>query len=148
MKWRTTIGLVMALTALAAFWEAAPRVNAQQDQPRIPRRGAASLDAMLSRPSGNGQEETKQVREGTLLSNQLGEFSMTGDRISFHMADPEHALDVLENLALERVWKVLKDTPNRQWSVSGTITEYRNRNYLLIQRAVLRVRGAPERATP
>jgi hypothetical protein len=47
---------------------------------------------------------------------------------------------VLENLALERIVRILNETRGqRQWLVSGTITEYRGSNYLLISKAVQRV---------
>lgn len=142
------MGLVVAIAMFAAAWEIAPRVNAQQDSPRVRRRGAASLDAALNSPQQDKDKTITQLREGTVLSDQLGEFKITGDRISFQMADHDNSLQVLENLALERVWKVLKDTPSRQWNVSGTVTEYRNRNFLLIQRAVMRLRGSSREEMP
>ena len=55
---------------------------------------------------------------------------------------------VLENLNLERIARVLGDDPDaRQWSVTGSITEYRGGNYLLVTRAILKSRartGAPQ----
>jgi hypothetical protein len=68
---------------------------------------------------------------------------MDSDRIVFYPADktPE-SIRVLENLALERVANAIVDprAPNR-WLVSGTITEYRGLNYLLISRAVVQREG-------
>jgi hypothetical protein len=49
----------------------------------------------------------------------------------------------LENLNLERVASVINENPEQlQWSVSGTITEYRGANYLLVSRATLKSKPA------
>jgi hypothetical protein len=136
--------VIVAIALVITFWEVVPRVNAQS-QPRVRRRGAASIDAALSDPAG---EQVHRMREGVLLTNELGTFSSLGDRISFQLFGQEEPLGVLENLALERVWKMLPDTRDRQWRVSGTVTEYRGRNYLLLHRAVLRTRESVAEPKP
>jgi hypothetical protein len=83
------------------------------------------------------------LRQGTELDNVIGEFQSTGDRILFQPRDREAGWLVLENLALERVARAVEEI--RQpglWSVSGTLTEFRGANFLLISRAVLRA-GQP-----
>lgn len=110
--------------------------NPRRPGSQVQRRGAASIDAALSDPQA---QNGLLLREGTELSDELGTFDMVGNRISFKIADQDMSLQVLENLALERVWKNFDDARGRQWSVSGMVTEYRDRNYLLIHRAVLRV---------
>ena len=46
---------------------------------------------------------------------------------------------VLENLALQRVSQMLENENKgtRQWTVSGTITEYKGANYLLLTKTVV-----------
>ena len=83
----------------------------------------------------------KRLREGELISNQTGIFRETGDRISFYSSGGDESMRVLENLALERVALQLDKTRDRRsWTVSGSVTEYRGMNYLLIKRAVLKGR--------
>ena len=95
--------------------------------------------------AGDVAEETQQkedrLREGTELVDQPGTFRMTGDRITFFTELGRGRFVVLENLALERVGRAIEDNPQPlQWLVTGTITEFRGDNLLLIHRAVLRNR--------
>lgn len=139
MQRETVIGSFVLTLAVITGWSAIPRVSAEQDQPRVQRRRSASTDAALSAPAA--RNETTLLREGTRLSDKLGTFEMAGNRLSFEMAEEGISLQVLENLALERIWKTFDDAGKREWSVSGVVTEYRDRNYLLIHRAALRMRG-------
>jgi hypothetical protein len=88
---------------------------------------------------------TVRLREGSTLTDALGEFHNAGDRIIFQPLDRTISLPTLENLALERVARSLEENPTRRlWSVTGTVTEYRGGNYLLITRARLKAkRHAP-----
>ncbi len=79
----------------------------------------------------------QRLREGTRLLDAPGKFEVVGDRVSFVIAESGQSLGVLENLALERLFRVLKESQGGQiWSVSGTITEYNETNYLLVTKAV------------
>jgi len=81
---------------------------------------------------------THRAREGTEIENQQGLFRVIGDRVAFFAADGNGRMTALENLNLERVARVIADNPQQlQWKVTGTITEYRGTNYLLIRRAIL-----------
>lgn len=92
-----------------------------------------------ARDSIERSEKAVRLREGSKLVDQVGEFQKSGDQISFFAKDTFGSLHVLENLALERIARVLDDNPTmRLWSVTGVVTEYRNENYLLITRAVLK----------
>jgi len=87
------------------------------------------------------------MREGTLITDSTGVFRQDGDGATF-VTDDGWELGSLANLNLERVVRVLKssDEPvEMRWSVSGTITEFSGRNFLLISRAVYRSSAA---ATP
>jgi hypothetical protein len=97
------------------------------------------------RPTAGGEGETDQrAREGTRLLRQLGKFRTTGDRLTFHPASSELQYLGLENLALERIGKVLLErhgeSEELQWEVTGTFTEYRGTNYLLVTHAVLKTK--------
>ena len=85
-----------------------------------------------------------RLREGSILSDEVGEFLTTGDRLVFQPRDRGSSLVVLENLALERISSVLEESDAaRLWSVSGTVTEYRGTNYLLVTRAALKANRQP-----
>ena len=142
---RRTIALVVAIAAVVLFGEVASRLSAQQSTRRVQRGGSAAIDAALQGPN---DEQVILLREGAVLSDQLGTFQTTGDHVLFELTAQEQSLRVLENLALERVWNMLDDTRGRQWTVSGIVTEYRGRNFLLIHRAVLRSRSANTTAKP
>jgi hypothetical protein len=98
--------------------------------------GAANLTTRFS----GEQSKAPRLREGAKFHDRVGRFQVQGERVNFLPDDksPE-SIRVLENLALERVSNGLIDprSPNR-WIVSGTVTEYRGNNYLLITRAVMR----------
>lgn len=86
-------------------------------------------------------ETDHRIREGTEIVDQLGYFRMTGDRVTFFAEDGRGRLVGLENLNLERIARTIADNPGQlQWSVTGTITEYRGANYVFVRRAMLRSR--------
>ena len=92
----------------------------------------------------NGQTPVKpsapprQIREGEKVEF-VGALELSGDRAVFYPQDGGEPLRLLENLALERVTRLLREThAERQWLVSGEITEYRGANYLLLHKAVQR----------
>ena len=87
-----------------------------------------------------------QLREGVELVDQPGTFKMAGDRVVFFLAHGKQQVIGLENLDLERIVRILGDNTNPlDWFVSGTVTEFRGTNYLLVRRATFRnvARGRP-----
>lgn len=79
----------------------------------------------------------QRIREGTRLVAQSGRFAAIGDRIVFVSDRDQVRLVVLENLALERVSRMLGEGRGpAAWSVHGTITEFHGENFLLLERAV------------
>lgn len=79
-------------------------------------------------------------REGAKLADRRGRFERRGDRYLFLTDNDSVPLIVLENLMLERVSNVLADAAggSLQWSISGTVTEFRGSNFLLLERAVVK----------
>jgi len=87
----------------------------------------------------------KVAREGTAMVNQMGVFKGEDDDFTFtYDQDGEpRELKVLENLALERVANELLNASTAnppRWSVTGTLTEFRGTNYILLRRTVLRIK--------
>jgi hypothetical protein len=108
-----------------------------------PVRLAAAADsaprAFAPRSTNPAPHPTSQrQREGTALVDAPGHFKLTGDRATFFPSGSDAHYMVLENLNLERIATAISDIPEQiPWVVSGTITEYRGANYLLVTKAIL-----------
>lgn len=93
-------------------------------------------------PAGTKSDDGgKRLREGTRLIDVEGRFDTNGDRWAFFRADTDESYKVLENLALERIHKVLEETrasDKPQWIISGTMTEFGGANFLLVSKAVIK----------
>jgi len=88
-----------------------------------------------------------RYREGTKLVDRRGRFEFRGDRVIFLATSPDAHFVVLENLSLERVTRVLEESGSQlEWSVSGTISEFRTTNYLQITRVL--VKSLPAKSEP
>jgi len=75
-------------------------------------------------------------REGTEIRELVGQIRWVGSRWLF-VAEGEPTYRLLENLTLQRVVLAIRDDrEDRFWTVSGTITEFLDENYLLLRRAV------------
>jgi len=86
-----------------------------------------------------------RLREGSQIDNVVGRFRRSGETLAF-VDEDDRELGGLPNLNLERVLRSLKATDepeNVWWSVSGTVTEFSGRNYLLISRAVYKSAAPP-----
>jgi hypothetical protein len=104
----------------------------QESQPKLKfaGRNGAALD---------GPRKGLRQREGTKMVERRGRFEVNGDRVVFLAQEPDAHFVVLENLALERVVRAIEDSgPQMMWSISGTLTEYRSTNFLMISRATIR----------
>jgi hypothetical protein len=94
----------------------------------------AATDGRTAPAQGN-----LRVREGTEIVDQLGYFRITGGRVVFVTDDGKRRFVGLENLNLERIARTVADSPQPlRWGVTGTITEYRGANFLLVRRAILK----------
>jgi hypothetical protein len=125
-------GWLVALAALMAIpvpWAGAGQPRGVGGDSII--RGAASPlpdQADAKRP---------RLREGSKVQT-TGYFRTTGDRITFYADDGKKRYRGLENLMLERIGRTIEDSPGQlQWTVTGTVTEYRGANFLLVTHAVL-----------
>jgi hypothetical protein len=111
---------------------------------------ASQSDAATPMPDATGGvTPARRLREGTTLVDELGQFESTGERVRFVPSKGDAKYVVLENLNLERVARLLGEGSDaRRWSVSGTITEYRGGNYLLLTRAILKSPSRRGAGTP
>jgi hypothetical protein len=103
--------------------------------------------AQTSTPAREELDESgkRRLREGTVLTDQGGRFRQDGDGAVF-ISENQYEFVTLQNLNLERVIRTLKgsdESESIRWSVSGQVTEFNGRNYLLITRAVYKSASPP-----
>lgn len=117
--------------------------------PAPKKQGAPGGEAAASAPEVKGEAASAtpapaastRVREGTRLVDRIGSFKITGEGVTFFSSDGELRLSGLQNLAMERVARVLRESHSEpEWLVTGVVTEYEGGNFLLLQRAILKTR--------
>lgn len=97
------------------------------------------------RPETAADVTAFRLREGTRFTNRVGRFRMSGDSLTF-IDEDNREIGGLPNLNLERIIRMLKSVDEPEmilWSVSGVVTEFSERNYLLISRAVYKAAAPP-----
>jgi hypothetical protein len=118
---------------------------APEPQPAI-----GTAPANTAGPSDQAPLEKPKLRhrEGTQVVGKRGRIERRGDRFVFLGVEPAVQWMVLENLALERILRVIEteESDDVEWTVDGFVTEFRGVNFLLLRRTV--VRSAGERAAP
>lgn len=139
-KTLTPVRVLQLVLLLSLIASTSLVLNGQTPQRRVPRRGSAAIDGGTS--DSAAKDKAMRLREGVELTAIGGTFKSTGDRITFYPDDRSDSLRALENQTLERIWSVLQETSEREWTVSGVVTEYRGSNYLLVTRAVVKAKDA------
>ena len=136
-SWGWLIVTILLASGMLAFAQGGPGARSRPSSPAETDTGKLA------------QEMPPTLREGTKLIGLAGTFRNTGDRIEFRPNESDQRLVVLENLALERVASVLAEVPRqRLWTVSGTVTEFRGVNFLLVTRALLKSNRSPAADSP
>jgi hypothetical protein len=131
-------------------------LTAEEAQPlSSPSSSAQAADDGAAEREGGTSTSTKEateldltklrLREGTRLRDASGRFRLSGDSLTF-IDGESREISGLPNLNLERIIRMLKTVEEPEsitWSVSGTVTEFSGRNYLLISRAVYKAASPP-----
>ncbi|MCC6491666.1 MAG: hypothetical protein IT424_01445 [Pirellulales bacterium] len=137
---------VAALGAVTAIWTSpAPPLAAESALAPPAASSAPQASSDLDAPRDDVQAIALRLREGTKLADAPGRFRYNGDAITFIDAQ-NRELGALPNLNLERVARMLRTFEQPEsvvWNVSGVITEYGGRNYLLLRRAVYKSAPSP-----
>jgi len=143
-RWLLAIVFVVAATWLNAQEATPPRPNDTAPNRSPDPAPGKSSDASKA-PAGrvDGYLAGGRWREGSKLVDMPGQFKISGDRAVFLSADGKSQFACLENLNSERIARMVAESPETlDWEVQGTITEYRNENYVLITQAVIKSRSA------
>ena len=145
---------VLSAVAVLALWQFSLRADESAAQPAEDAPVQESFgEALRDASAGPADAAHRRIREGTQLTNCLGHFRQTGDVVTF-IDESGRDIGGLPNLNLERITRMLKavDEPESiWWSVSGTVTEFSGRNYVLVTRAVYKASTpppAPESVAP
>jgi hypothetical protein len=77
------------------------------------------------------------IREGGEIVSQIGYFQPAGSRLTFVSADSKSRFVALENQNLERVAQAVAQNGQLQWIISGTLSQYRGENFILLSRVEL-----------
>ncbi len=136
-----TMAFFVALSLVDSF--AAP-VGLATRENTSPRSSSRSRNLRGS-SSKSGSQKVRRLREGTLVSDQSGFFREDGEGATF-VTDDGMEFGSLPNLNLERVVRLLKsaeESSSIRWSVTGRVTEFSGRNFLLISRAVYKSATPP-----
>lgn len=108
--------------------------------------GQRPRSARLANDDQQQEQKPRQLkREGTQLVNVVGRFQNEGDAATFVTKDGME-FGGLQNLSLERIIATLKsveDPSGVWWSISGDVTEFSGKNYVLIHRAVFKAASPP-----
>lgn len=141
MRSKTLLAIVLA--ALAAAWGLAASPQ-NISRPDAGPQGTSGRGATVE--SANAADAPTRLREGTKLTDQLGYFKVQGDGLVFYTADGKRHFNALENLAMERVARLVSESPDSlEWSVNGVITEFRGANFLLLTQAVVKSKSSGSR---
>ncbi len=118
--------------------------------------GLAAIGSNLAAGDGASRNETpspvaaalrepgKLVREGARLESRLMLVRSAGDNLTLETEDEKQAFEALENLALERILQAVRaDSQDKRWLVTGQVTEYRGRNFILLERVSRAPRPTP-----
>lgn len=134
--------LAMAAAVAATTWAWAALPIWGQPAESLPPTGRARA---ADRNSRDGSAKAR-YREGTAIVDLVASIAIEGDSTTIVGKDGVE-FGGLPNLNLERIVRTLKtvsEPDSVQWSISGVVTEYSGRNYLLISRAVYKASSAAE----
>lgn len=101
--------------------------------------GTAAPVTDLDQSAQELEKKKNRLREGAKVVDASGTFEWVGDRLSFRGDSEEISLKLLENRMMERVVQTQENsTGELVWIVTGTITEYRGSNFLLLSHVILK----------
>ena len=149
----STTALIVAAVAVVLAQTATPAPQSSHGDDALTPSPNTATEAAKTLTSAGGQIEGYLAggrwREGSKLVDVPGLFKISGDRVAFCSLDEKSRFACLENLNSERVSRIVGESPESlEWSVQGTITEYKSENYLLVTQAVIRSRGGRETRSP
>jgi hypothetical protein len=143
--WAAPCTVVLSGVALFAGTLVASADSAVDDAAPTPPAAISSASTDGASSEASASTAALRLREGTQFTDHLGHFRQQGESVVF-VDNLGRELGGLPNLNLERILRMLKgvDEPESvAWSVSGTVTEFGGRNYLLITRAIFKSATLP-----
>ena len=97
-------------------------------------------------PTGTSHTPPQILREGTKIELRSCECRAAGERLMVEFKEEKRMLVALENLAAQRILKAVVDDPqDSAWTVTGQLTEFRDQNFILLQRVIRTPKHHPTR---
>jgi hypothetical protein len=97
----------------------------------------ASGESTTEAGGSKGGGEVALMREGSRISSLPAVCRSSGERLLISFEEDSKAVIALENLAAQRILQaVLDDVADAHWIVGGQITEFQDRNYILLDRVI------------
>jgi hypothetical protein len=94
--------------------------------------------------SDSSVEQPRLLREGTRIESRMVQVRQTGDSLVLETLEDKQVFEALESLALERLQQALRsDSNDKRWLVTGQVTEFKGRNFLLLERVIRAPRTNP-----
>lgn len=80
-------------------------------------------------------EKTELAREGTKIESESAICRSHGERLVLELSSYDQPIVALENLATQRILEAVNiDPDDMHWSIHATMTEFKGRNFLLLER--------------
>ncbi|PQO38471.1 hypothetical protein [Blastopirellula marina] len=129
-KWLPSFASVLCVAALFLANISPPWANVAAQE--------ANPTTDLAEQAQEQFQKKNRLREGAEIVDEPGTFEWIGDRLSFSPEKGDHVFKILENRMMERVVQTQESSTGKLvWVVTGTITEYRGSNYLLMKHVIL-----------
>jgi hypothetical protein len=144
LRFRRKTIAAFSLTAALIAGVAAGAVDEPAELPTAGDQAAPAPTTLPDETDGDALQ-LPRLREGTQLTDRLGRFRQEGESLTFIDEDGRE-IGGLPNLNLERIIRMLKSAEEPDsvwWSVSGVVTEFSGRNFLLVTRAVYKTAALP-----
>ncbi len=123
---RPALAVVCVIVAVSATSTLSPG-TAQETNPEL-------ASQVASEKFGG---EANLIREGTRIADLPAVCRSSGERLLVSFGEQTNPIVALENLASQRILKsVLDDSADDRWIVGGQITEFQERNYVLLDRVI------------
>lgn len=91
--------------------------------------------AQEERPKSLASKKDFVLREGTNVEFERVICENRGERLVLEIPETHSSYIALENLAAQRILEALVDNESdRYWSCTGSLTEFRGKNFLMLKR--------------
>ena len=100
----------------------------------LPMLGTTTQNVLAQESSDQRRTREAVMREGTAVQAPSAICENRGERLVLQIPNAKVSYVAIENLAAQRVLDALADDEtDKYWSFKGTVTEFRSKNYLVLE---------------